>query len=52
MNFLLVAIRFEATPMVLLLQVFYGTTSGASCLSGSVLTNPRTNHNRRRTDGS
>ncbi len=33
------------------LQVFYGTTSGASCLDGSVLTNPQSNHNRRWIDG-
>ena len=33
------------------LQVFYGTTSGASCLDGSASTNPRTYQNRRRIDG-
>ena len=34
------------------LQVSYGTTSGASCLDGLLSTNPQTNHNRCRTDGS
>ena len=44
--------HFIPSVMLSSLQVFYGTTSGASCLGGSASSNPRTYHNRRWPDGS